>query len=59
MSDNCRQERPSLQDDANENNATRKSNVPYKEPAKDSNFYGLESHFNEYGNAFFTTADKI
>lgn len=46
MAENCKQNKPDFENIKSEGeNIT--TNVPYKEPAEDSNFYGLESHFNK------------
>ena len=42
--DSCR-EKPNLTDPGK--SEEQSNQVPYKEPAEDSKFYGLESHFNE------------
>lgn len=47
MAEDCRQTRPSIASTSNSQQERQESIVPYKEPAKDSNFYGLESHFNQ------------
>lgn len=47
MAKNCKQNIPNFKDLQFETENKNSNNVPYKEPAKDSNFYGLESHFNE------------
>jgi len=46
MAENCKQTKPDLSD-FDTSSESKSNQVPYKEPAKDSNFYGLESHFNE------------
>ena len=47
MAENCKQDRPDIQNASDNDSQSQQNNVPYKEPSKDSNFYGLESHFNE------------
>lgn len=47
MAENCKQTRPSIASTTSANRQLEENSVPYKEPAKDSSFYGLESHFNE------------
>lgn len=47
MAENCKQNRPDIEKENIDDNQEQQTTVPYKEPAKDSNFYGLESHFNQ------------
>jgi hypothetical protein len=47
MAENCRQTRPSIGSTTSTDQQLEENTVPYKEPSKDSSFYGLESHFNE------------
>lgn len=47
MADNCKQTRPDIENEGGDGSQSQQNSVPYKDPAKDSNFYGLESHFNE------------